>query len=352
MCAVFEVGRGFQGGVFISTTNRTWKSSPTAMLREGRRSKPLGVRRGGLLCRQHSRRRRKRHAPGHVVRGNKKRPHPQARAQHQQLTRICLPVQGEELAEDPQLVREYAEDIYLRLLEIEASYLAEPDYMEGQEDINSKMRTILVDWLVEVHTKNGGRPETLFLSVSILDRYLSVRSVTRKKLQLLGVAAMFIASKFEETDPPQVHEFAYITDHTYTEKDIVEMELAVLAALDCRLTGPTPVHFLEMLQSINVCTAAQRSLAQYALELALLDLRSLRHTPSVLASAALLMSNEFFGRQPVWPTTMAQHSRCSEESLQACAADLRLLVDSAKTESFQAVRRKYQLDSHSAVAEL
>lgn len=271
---------------------------------------------------------------------------PQTLAQRQEVAHHV------EVSGDPQLATEYVSDIYARLFETEVHYLAKPDYMAGQEDINGKMRAILIDWLVEVHMKYRLRPETLFLAVSIIDRFLSVRPVLRKKLQLLGVVAMFVAAKFEEIDPPKAHEFAYITDHTYSKKEIVNMECAVLVALDCRLTGPTPVHFLDMLQSINGCTAAQRSLAQYALELAMLDLRSLKHPPSVLASAALLMSNDFFGKQPAWPLAMSQHSRRSEESLRACAADLRLLLETAKTASLQAMRRKYQLDVNNAVAKM
>merc|ERR1740139_699528 len=117
------------------------------------------------------------------------------------------------------------------------------------------------------------RSETLFLTVNIIDRYLSVRPVMRKKLQLLGVVAMMIAAKYEEIDPPRVHEFAYITDHTYSKKDIVNMECQVLMALEYQIAVPTPYHMLDRLQRANGCDAVHRCLAQYALELALLELR-------------------------------------------------------------------------------
>merc|ERR1740121_1923782 len=167
--------------------------------------------------------------------------------------------------------------------------------MEGQKDIDSKMRAILIDWLVEVHMKYRLRPETLFLSVNIIDRYLSVRPVARSKLQLLGVVAMFIAAKFEEIDPPKVREFVHITDRTYPKEEILSMEVKVLMALEYQIAVPTPVHLLDRLQRANGCDAAQRSLVQYALELSLLDLHlnNLQHPPSFLVSAALLMSNEF-----------------------------------------------------------
>lgn len=70
---------------------------------------------------------------------------------------------------------------------------ANPNYMTNQPDLNEKMRRILVDWLLKVHTKFKLMPETLFLTVNIIDRYLSHEIVTRKELQLVGVTAMHIA---------------------------------------------------------------------------------------------------------------------------------------------------------------
>jgi len=255
-------------------------------------------------------------------------------------------------SQDPQRASEYAADIFTHFLEKEALFLPRPDYMDTQKDINGKMRAILIDWLVEVHLKYQLRPETLFLTVNIIDRYLSVRPVLRKRLQLLGVTAMLIASKYEEIDPPKVHEFGYITDHTYSKKDIVNMECQVLAALEYQITVPTPKDFLDRLQRVNGCDAVHASFVGYALELALMDVRQLRHPPSVLVSAALLMSNEFFGRRQAWPEVMHHVSRCSEASLRACAADLKVLLETSKTASLQAVRKKYQLDQHHAVADL
>merc|ERR1740123_1848381 len=108
------------------------------------------------------------------------------------------------------------------------------------------------------------------------------------------------------------------------------MECGVLEALKYQIAVPTPVHFLDRLQRVNGCDAVHRSLAQYTLELSLLDVRSLQHPPSLLVSAALLMSNEFLGRRPAWPAAMVHHSRRSEFAVRACAADLRVLVDTAK----------------------
>lgn len=65
--------------------------------------------------------------------------------------------------------------------------------MKIQEDINERMRGILVDWLIEVHLKFKLVPETLYLTVNLIDRYLEIENVKRDKLQLVGVTAMLIA---------------------------------------------------------------------------------------------------------------------------------------------------------------
>ena len=105
-------------------------------------------------------------------------------------------------------------------------------YMEKQEDINEKMRAILVDWLVEVHLKFKLVPESLYLTVNLIDRYLEREQVNRQKLQLVGVTAMLIACKYEEIYPPIVKDFVYITDNAYTKEEILEMERKMLSVLD------------------------------------------------------------------------------------------------------------------------
>ena len=78
------------------------------------------------------------------------------------------------------------------------------DYMDSQPEINDKMRAILVDWLIDVHRKFELSPETLFLTINIIDRFLAVKTVPRRELQLVGISAMLMASKYEEIWPPEV----------------------------------------------------------------------------------------------------------------------------------------------------
>jgi len=92
--------------------------------------------------------------------------------------------------------------------------------MKKQPDISSNMRSILMEWLVEVADEYKLQSQTLYLGASYVDRFLSCMSVTRSKLQLLGTAALYLAAKLEEIYPPELKDFVYITDDTYSKRQV------------------------------------------------------------------------------------------------------------------------------------
>lgn len=224
-------------------------------------------------------------------------------------------------------IDEYVGDISKHLFDTEEVSLPHPDYMDAQPEISSNMRTILIDWLVEVHMKHHLCLETLHLTANIIDRYLAKAAVTRKRLQLVGVVAMFIASKFEEINPPELDFWVYITASAYTQEDVVNMECDVLTVLNFRIMVPTAAHFLALLKNVNRCDSAHSSLAEYIIELGLLDCRMLRYAPSHVVAAALLLSNELLGHEPIWAPTMVLLSHRTQPALRDCAEVLRELLD-------------------------
>jgi hypothetical protein len=225
--------------------------------------------------------------------------------------------------------------------------------MELQNEISPKMRTILLDWLVEVHKKYKFRRETLFLTVSLIDRYLSRCLITRRRLQLVGVTAMFIAAKFEEIEPPPVQDFAYITDNAYKKDEILNLECSMLTALGFQISSPTCAHFSDQLHKINDSDSKDlriRELSCYLSELALLEYRMIRFLPSHLVAATTLLSNELVGRDQTWPLHVAQQARYTEEQLRICVNELRALLQAAPSSDYQTIRRQYMLPEHQGVA--
>merc|ERR1719281_1900458 len=255
-------------------------------------------------------------------------------------------------AENVQCVVEYVADVYQHLRHVEERYLVQPDYMSRQGDINEKMRGILVDWLVEVHLKYKLKPETLFLAVNLIDRFLEKKQVTRKRLQLVGVTGLLIAAKYEEIYPPEVKDFVYITDKAYTKEEVLQMEIAMLNALEFHITCPTPISFLERYERINGCDEVHRQLARYVCELTILDMKFLKYSPSLLAASALFLANKLLRQHPSWPSSLIQNTRYTENLIKGCAKEICEVLESADRASLQAVRKKYAHQKFHSVAKM
>jgi cyclin A len=217
--------------------------------------------------------------------------------------------------------------------------------MRKQPDITNPMRVILVDWLVEVCDEFNLLPDTLFMSVSYVDRYLSLISIPRTKLQLVGVTGLYIAAKFEEIYPPEISEFAYITDDTYTKKQIVQMEREMLKVLQYNLIQPSSytflMRYLKVSERISINFDQITLLSQYLCELALQDAEPfLKYLPSVIASSALCLSRHSLNETP-WPLILQYYSGYCIADLSNCIQDLHRTHSMAPCQQQQAIRVKY-----------
>lgn len=265
----------------------------------------------------------------------------------------AAPTQNFEIfADDPQGVGEYTGDILNQMRGLEMTYMPTPTYMDNHTEINTRMRTILVDWSVDVHRQYRLRPETLFLAVSLIDRYLANAIIQRSRLQLAGVTAMFVAAKFEEITPPGVADFKYISADLYTVQDILQEECKLLIALGFNIACPTSVHFLDVFLIVNQSDAIQRESALYSIELALLETQCLAYKPSQIAAASVLLTNHQLQRPEKWSQAMADCTYLDEHALEECMMWLKELREAAPTNPHQAIRKKFQRTSHSAVADI
>jgi len=152
------------------------------------------------------------------------------------------------------------------------------------------MRGILTDWLVQVHVRFRLLPETLFLCVNIIDRFLSARVVSLAKLQLVGITCLFIAAKTEEIVAPGVSHFLSVADSSYTESEILQAERYVLKTLDWNLSYPNPVHFLRRVSKADDYNVVVRTLGKYLLEIGCLEWRMIAAPPSLMAAASIWLA--------------------------------------------------------------
>lgn len=240
--------------------------------------------------------------------------------------------------EDPLMVAEYVVEIFEHLKKLEVSTRPNADYMEHQEDLEWKMRGILVDWLIEVHTRFHLLPETLFLAVNIIDRFLSAKVVQLDRLQLVGVTAMFIASKYEEVLSPHVANFRHVADDGFTEAEILNAERYVLTALDYDLSYPNPMNFLRRISKADNYDIQTRTLGKYLMEISLLDHRFMGILPSHVAAGAMYLARKVLERGE-WDPTLAHYAGYDEEEIKPV---FKLMVDYlARPVTHEAFFKKY-----------
>ncbi|GME60064.1 g2 mitotic-specific cyclin-b [Neofusicoccum parvum] len=237
-----------------------------------------------------------------------------------------IPDLDEEDANDPLMVSEYVCEIFDYLRELEIATMANPDYMDNQSELEWKMRGILVDWLLEVHTRFRLLPETLFLAVNIIDRFLSRKVVQLDRLQLVGVTAMFIASKYEEVLSPHVQNFRHVADDGFTEEEILSAERFVLAALDYDLSYPNPMNFLRRISKADNYDIQTRTLGKYLLEISCLDHRFIAYPPSQISAAAMYLARLVLDRGE-WDAVLAHYAGYTEEEIRPV---LELMIDYLK----------------------
>ncbi|NXD74533.1 CCNB1 protein, partial [Eolophus roseicapillus] len=241
---------------------------------------------------------------------------------------------------DPVYCHDYAKDIYKYLRELEENQTVRPKYLTGQE-INGKMRAILIDWLVQVQINFRLLQDTLYMSIAIIDCFLQDNAVSKKMLQLVGVTAVFIASKYEELCPLCAADLVYVTDGTYTKSQILQMEVQILQALDFRLSRPLASHFLRMASEVAKVDTKQYVLARYLMELSIVDYDMVHFPPSKTAAAASCLSLKLNGCQ--WTQTLQCHTYYTESDLlpvmQHIAKNV-ILVNKGATKE-RAIKTKY-----------
>uniref|UniRef100_A0A5B7B9R0 Putative cyclin-A1-1-like n=1 Tax=Davidia involucrata TaxID=16924 RepID=A0A5B7B9R0_DAVIN len=258
---------------------------------------------------------------------------------------------------DPQLCATMACDIYKHLRASEAKKRPSTDFMErAQKDINPSMRAILIDWLVEVAEEYRLVPDTLYLTVNYIDRYLSGNVMDRQRLQLLGVASMMVAAKYEEICAPQVEEFCYITDNTYFKEEVLQMESAVLNYLKFEMTAPTVKCFLRRFvraaQGVSEAPSFQlECLANYIAELSLLEYSMLCFAPSLIAASAIFLAKYMlFPSKRPWNSTLRHYTLYQPSDLCDCVKALHSLCCNSTNSSLPAIREKYSQHKYKFVA--
>lgn len=234
-------------------------------------------------------------------------------------------------------------------------------YFDQQTEITPRMRTILIDWLVEVHGKYHLQPPVLWSTVNIIDRYLNLKEVARDDFQLVGVSALFIANKFEVNPSLTAGDCSYLTNYSCTTKDIVKMEMKILQTLNYELMVPTAYHFLlRFLQGINASKMVQL-MAFYVAEKNLQHMEALIYSPCLFAAGSLYVALHTLIRKAgtkelVWTTKLQEESRLNEQQVVHCAKQLQIRLREnpipTSKRSLNEIKRKYSTAETHFVGEM
>lgn len=257
---------------------------------------------------------------------------------------------------NPQYACDYFPDIIQHYHSLEKAIELSYGYMSFQKEINQKMRAILIDWLVDVHLKFKLMPETLYLAVNIIDRFLSKFGIERTRLQLVGITSLFIACKYEEIYPPEIKDHVYITDKAYTKMDIIKMEQNILEVLEYNISYPSSLRFLEVYFQSTIGNFSNELqglflFAQYIIELTLIEYNMLKYTSGEISLSAYYIAYKIKQTQKELKLEyFCDIFQYNEDKLRECAKEICGILEHSENNSLQAVIKKFSSEKFSFVA--
>ena len=253
-------------------------------------------------------------------------------------------------------VGEYLEEIYMNLLLEESDSTIKPKmgYMNNQPEINEIMRAILIDWIIDVHLRFRLRQETLFMTIWLIDTYLSFAFVQREKLQLLGIACLLISCKSHEIYYPQHNKLIDMTDNAYTNEEMLVMENEILKKLNFFVVCPNPIDFYNILSKMFNFEKKQYYLGNYFIESALVNYQILKYSPSVIASSCVYLVMKYYrinGYQKLYNNFIIKE-QYPEDVIKDAAKEIYTLVEILSRSRFKSVKKKFSLTQFENVSEV
>ncbi|KAK1755023.1 cyclin-like protein [Echria macrotheca] len=196
---------------------------------------------------------------------------------------------------------EYLEDIMQHMRQMEDETLPDANLIDMQREIQWFMRPYLIDFLIEAHAAFSLLPETLFLTVNLLDRYCSKRVVYKQHYQLVGCAALLIAAKYGDKKDrvPQIHELNNMCCGLYDAGMFTQMEMHVLNTLDWNIGHPTVDFFTQLIVAEERDSREVENMAAYICEIALYHREFVSTKPSVMARSSLALARAILEKPEV-----------------------------------------------------
>ena len=250
--------------------------------------------------------------------------------------------------------QEYSDEIYENLLLDENTFFQKinPNYMSSQVSINYKMRAILVDWIIDVHNRCDMKKKTLFQAIFIIDAFLTKNIIHKKDFQLLGMAALLIASKESEIIFPSLNTFLAFSNFAYTKQNLVDMERKVLKNLNFDILAPTAEEFFEINAEYFEFTQEQKYFGHYFLDSSLIDYNLLKYKQSTIAVACCYIVMKFYKLDGVHLMLDNRSFDVNQKEVKSCARELCFLIKNLSNSSLGATKSKYMSKKYMKIANL
>jgi len=251
---------------------------------------------------------------------------------------------------------EYLEEIYLNLLleEKQATIKPQIGYMNNQTEINEIMRAILIDWIIDIHLRFNLRQETLFMTIWLIDTYLSYAFVPRDKFQLLGITCLLISCKSHEIYYPQQNKLIEMTDNAYTKEEMLKMENEILKKLNFYIVCPNPIDFYNILSKMFNFEKKHYYLGNYFIESALVYYQILKYSSSVIASSCAYLVMKYYrinGYQKLYNNFIINEQN-PEDVIKDAAKEIYILVENLAKSKFKSVKKKFALAQYENVSDM
>ena len=223
---------------------------------------------------------------------------------------------------------EYLDEIYINLLLDEKKFKNKinPEYFSFQKSINYKMRSILIDWIIEIHFYFKFLKKTLFQTVYIIDAYLSKKNIDKKFLQLLGVASLLISCKENEIIYPSLKKLIQLTDNAFSISELKNMEIKIMKTLNFDILSPTAEEFFEINAKFFNFSDEHMCVGEYFLKCSLIGYNMLKYNQSTIAIACGYIIMKCFNLEGTDLILKNCNFDIKEKEIKNCAKELCFLI--------------------------
>jgi cyclin B len=254
---------------------------------------------------------------------------------------------------DPQYVIEYSKEIVTNMFLTENNN--KPKYKNIfiiNNDLTENSRRILINWIISVHNHFELLPETLYLTINILDRVISGKKISLRDFQLIGVTALLIASKYEEIYAPEIRDFIYITGKLITKTQILQMENQILSFLNFDLIVVSPYMFLNQFYFLYDCKDIEiYYISLMLIEMCFLNEKFLQYNNSLIAVSLFYLAIKVKnGKAVSWNSLLKLHSGYDEKEVKACMKEFGVFFkEFIKQSKLDSIIKKYEDDKYGCI---